>query len=409
MPSHVLHAITYKNEITEIDMSGFISKKAVFNTLACLAVGVIVAACGRPAGDGGAKPAKPADGAPAATTPLLLSAEDILVVSVNSLGSGPSITGAIQPERRADMRAEIAAVVVSVARENGDIVKRGDLLLRLDDTAIRDSLDSASAAVRAAKQAFDQAERQFQRVTTLRSSGMVSAQALDDAEVRRNNAQSDYVAAETRLVLARQQLTRTEIRAPFDGAVSDRRVSAGDTVQIGRELLKVIDPKSLRFEGLVAADAIGGVKPGQNVTFRVNGYGEQEFRGKVRRVNPAVNATTRQAEVLVDFSDGTQPKLAGLYAEGRIETESANVLTLPATALSREGDAAYAWRIAGDVVRKVPIQVGERDPRSGELVLKSGLSAGDRIIRQSGSTLKDGQKIEFAKPAASAQPAAAKP
>ena len=74
----------------------------------------------------------------------------------SSLTSGPSITGSIQPERRADVRAEIQATVLQVLKENGDTVKRGDLLVRLDDTAIRDSLASAEAASRAAGLANEQ-------------------------------------------------------------------------------------------------------------------------------------------------------------------------------------------------------------------------------------------------------------
>ena len=230
----------------------------------------------------------------AAERPLLISPEDLLTVRNNALASGPSITGSVQPERRADLRAEVSAVVLQVLKENGDNVRRGDLLVRLDDTSIRDSLASAEASTRSADQAFVQAERQFQRMTTLRTSGMVSTQALEDAETRRNNAQSDLAGAKARAVQARQQLQRTEARAPFDGIVSDRKVSAGDTAQVGKELLKVIDPTSMRFEGMVSADNIGDIKAGQPVGFRVNGYGEQEFVGKVRRVNPAANATTRQ-------------------------------------------------------------------------------------------------------------------
>ena len=120
------------------------------------------------------------------------------------------------------------------------------------------------------------------------------------------------------------------MRAPFDGIVSDRKVSAGDTAQIGKELLKVIDPASLRFEGFVSADNIGEVKTGQHVWFRVHGYDEQEFTGKVTRVNPAANSTTRQVEVLVGFDDAKQqPNVAGLYAEGRVETRSTASARLP--------------------------------------------------------------------------------
>lgn len=347
----------------------------------------------------------------ASASPLLISPEDLLTVRSNALASGPSITGSVQPERRADLRAEVSAVVLQVLKENGDAVRRGDLLVRLDDTAIRDSLTSAEASARAAGQAYEQSERQFERMTTLRTSGMASAQAVEDAEIRRNNAQSDLAAAKTRAVQARQQLQRTEARAPFDGIVSERKVSAGDTAQIGKELVKVIDPRSMRFEGLVSADNIGAVKVGQPVMFRVNGYGEQDFNGKITRVNPAANATTRQVEVLVEFTDPVQqPKLAGLYAEGRIETASSKGLTIAATALVKDGDKSYAWRLKGNALQKVSLVIGDRDQRSGDFVLKSGLAEGDSLIRHPAATLKDGQKVEMAAaPNLSPPPAAPKP
>ena len=327
--------------------------------------------------------------------PLLISPEDLHTVRNSAIASGPSITGSVQPERRADLRAEVPAVVLQVLKENGDVVRRGDLLVRLDDTAIRDSLSSAEASARAADQAFVQTERQFQRMTTLRTSGMVSTQALEDAESKRNNAQSDLAAARTRSVQARQQLQRTEARAPFDGIVSDRKVSAGDTAQVGKELLKVIDPASMRFEGMVSADNIGDVKAGQPVSFRVNGYGDQEFTGKIRRVNPSANATTRQVEVLVDFSGEKQPKLAGLYAEGRVEAASTTSLTVPATALVRDGDKTSIWRMQDKKLQKVAVVIGERDVRSGDFVVLGGISPGATVIRYPAATLKDGQAIEL--------------
>jgi membrane fusion protein (multidrug efflux system) len=131
---------------------------------------------------------------------LLVAPEDVLTVQSNALASGPVITGSIQPERKADLRAEVSAVVLQVLKENGEPVKRGDVLVKLDETAIRDSLMSAEAAARAAGQALDQANRQLERLKTLRASGMTSAQALDDAEVRRNSAQSEVSAADPRLV-----------------------------------------------------------------------------------------------------------------------------------------------------------------------------------------------------------------
>jgi len=350
---------------------------------------VALGGCGKMQASGQSAGAAPAQ-------PLLVSPEDVVTVSNAALASGPSITGSIQPERRADLRAEVQAIILQVLKENGDAVRKGDLLVRLDDTAIRDALASAEASERAAVQSLDQSERQFQRMKTLRGSGMASAQALDDAEGRRNAALSEVEAAKARVVLARQQKTRTEVRSPFDGIVTDRKASPGDTAQLGKELLKVIDPHSMRFEGSVPSDQVGEVKAGQPVSFRVNGYGEQEFKGRVRRVNPAANPNTRQVEVLVDLIGEKQPKLAGLYAEGRIESASATSLTVASSAIVRDGDKASVWRVTTDKLQKVPVEVGDKDPRRGDFVVKSGLAQGDQVIRYPTATLKDGQSVQVA-------------
>ncbi len=366
------------------------------NLFIALLLALALGACG----SGADKAANSAANSAAAGPSLLIAAEDVYSVTSKSLAAGPSITGSVQPERRADLRTEVSAVVLSVHKENGDAVHRGDLLVSLDATAIRDALTSAVASNRAAEQSFEQAQRQFERLKTLRASGMASTQQLEDAETRRNNAQSDREAAKSREVQARQQLQRTEVRAPFDGIVSDRKVSAGDTAQIGQELLKVIDPRSMRFEGLVSADRIGSVTAGQSVVFRVSGYVGEEFIGKIRRVNPAANATTRQIEVLVDFADDRHPKLAGLYAEGHVETEKALALALPGTVLVRDGDATSVWRLKDGAVQKVTVDLGERDPRSGDYLVKRGVADGDRILRHPTTQLKDGQKVELAAVAA---------
>jgi membrane fusion protein, multidrug efflux system len=374
------------SRISTLRLAGFIAVLATSLTA--------LSGCGNVGGTGAAAANA---STPAAKPALLISPEDVLTVRSNALASGPSITGSVQPERRADLRAEVSAVVLQVLKENGDPVRRGDLIVRLDDTSIRDTLSSAEASATAAVQAYEQAERQFQRVTKLRETNLVSTQQVEDAEIRRNTAQSDREAAKTRVVTARQQLQRTEVRAPFDGIVSDRKVSAGDTAQIGKELVKVIDPHSLRFEGLISADNIGEVKAGQRVMFRVHGFAEREFLGTVARVNPAANATTRQVEVLVTFADASQqPEVAGLYAEGRVEVSSRAALTIPGTAVVRDGDRAFAWRLKDRSLEKVALNIGDRDPRSGEFVLKSGLSEGDTLIRYPAATLQDGQPVELA-------------
>lgn len=355
-----------------------------------LAIASSLAACGK---DSAKDPAKAKDNKP---TQLSVAPEDVLTVQSDAVASGPVITGSIQPERRADLRAEVSAIVLQVLKENGEPVRKGDVLVRLDETSIRDTLTSSEDALRAAGLALDQANRQVERLKTLSASGMTSAKALDDAEMARNNAMSEVSAAKSRVATARQQLARTTVRAPFDGIVSERKVSNGDTATIGKELVKVIDPSSMRFEGAVSADSISTVKVGQPVKFRVNGYGDQLFAGVVRRIDPAANPVTRQVEVLVGFADKAQPRVAGLYAEGRVDAKTSDALMLPESALVRQGDASYTWRIKDNTLSRVNLVIGARDSRTGNFEIKQGLGAGDVVLRAPTSNLKDGQKVDMA-------------
>jgi membrane fusion protein (multidrug efflux system) len=371
--------------------------------LTVLTLALALTACGK-----GGKPddAKAAAAKPAA--PLLLAPEDLRQVGQSGLIGSPVITGAIQPARRADLRAEVAAVVLQLARDNGERVRTGDLIIRLDATAIRDGLTSAEEALRAAQQSFEQTERVLVRQRTLNQQGMISMQGLEDAEVRRNAAQSELAAAKARVVTARQQVSRTEVRAPFDGVVSERKISVGDTVQVGRELVKVIDPASMRFEGQVSADRLGELKLGQPVSFRINGFGDAEFRGKLARIDAAANATTRQVELIAEFDDKSKaPQVAGLYAEGRVESADRRALVLAEGSIQRQGDSAFVWKVAGTQLKKVAVTLGERDDRRGEVVITSGLALGDEVLRAPTGSLTDGAPVQRVKPGAGAASAVA--
>jgi membrane fusion protein (multidrug efflux system) len=341
--------------------------------------------------------------------PLVVAPEDLVTVSDGAAGGGPVISGTLAAERKADLRAEASAVVLEVLKDNGDLVRRGDLLVRLDETAIRDNLNAAEDSAGNASFQWEQAKRNLERLKTLRASGMATLQSIDDAEIRANSAQNEVSAANSRVAQARQQLQRTQVRAPFDGVIGERKASPGDTASIGKELLKVIDPASLRFVGRVSADKAGQVQLGQSVRFRVNGYGDESFEGKVTRIDPSANEATRQIEVLVAFTGSARPRVAGLYAEGQINS-GAKTQTVPVvdeSAVQRAGDTSFVWRVDASAVHKVAVTLGARDVRSGRYAVQAGVQTGDRLLRNPGSSLKDGQAISLVAPPAPAKPGAA--
>lgn len=354
--------------------------------IACLCISSALVACKKPEAD--------ADKA-AESVALSLGNEDILQLGTAEHGTGPVISGSLQPEMRADLRAEVSAMVIKVHKENGEAVRKGDVLVTLDGSVLRDNLNSAEESLRAAAQSLDGAERQYQRIKSLQAQGMVSMQGLEESEVKRNAAQSEHVASKARVAAAKQQLERTEVRAPFNGVVSARKASAGDTAQIGKELIQVIDPSSMRFEGQVSADQMGVLKVGQRVSFRINGMaqnGDQlSSRGVVKRIDGAANPVTRQVSVIVEINSKDRPPVVGLYAEGVVETLTKPAVMISESSLRREGDKVFAWVLDGSKIVKRTIQLGDRDTRLGQWVVTSGLAAGDKVLRNSGSSLKDGQ------------------
>lgn len=366
-------------------------------SLLAVALALALTACGGEA---------PSDAKPKAASPLQLVAEDVLVLDTQSLAQGPVISGSLQPELRADLRAEVAGVVLEVLKDNGDAVAKGDLLIRLDPTAIRDKLLSAQEAERAASVAMDQSERQLKRMQSMAGQGLVATEALENAEAKRNQAQADLASARARVVEARQQMEKTEVRAPFAGVVGARAVSAGDTAQVGKELLTVLDVATMRFEGNIAADQVGRVQPGAAVSFRVNGYPDRRFEGQVQRVNPVADAATRQVQVLVSLPNTDVTWVAGLYAEGRIDVASRPALLVPESALISEGDTHSVWQVQEGVLHKIPVQLGERDERLGRYEVLSGLSVGAQVLRHPVGALKDGVAIQMSSEIAASTPSA---
>ena len=325
-------------------------------------------------------------------TTLSLVSADLLQLTPGDLSRGPMISGSLQPVVKAELNAEVSGIVTKVFKDNGDLVKAGELLVQLDQTTYRDKLLSAQEAERSAEVTSDQASKQLRRMQSLNKQGLVTAELLESAEIKANQAQSDVASAKARLVEARQQLDRTAVRAPFDGVVSMRKTSAGDTAQIGKALMVVIDPASMRFEGFIAADQVGQVKVGQAVNFKINGYQDQRFDGVVERINPAASENTRQVQLFVAIEQ-KQDLVAGLYAEGFIAVANQQSLMVPPSVLVQEGDNNFVWLLVDQKLKKVQVTTGGRDLRWGTVEVVSGVQSGDQILRHPLGDLLDGVQV----------------
>ena len=319
--------------------------------------------------------------------------EGIVVASSGLIRSGPAISGTMTPQQAATLRAELSGPIVQTYVEQGQGVKRGQSLVRIDDTALRAALLSAQSAQRSAKLTLDNAIRDAEREQRLEAAGAVAPRDVEAMQRALASAQAGMADAQSRLTAAQKQLDKATLRAPFDGRVSERPVNAGDVVQPGTAIVSVVNPASMRLEGSVPAEQLSTLKVGTPVLFTVNGYGDQTFTGRIDRINPTADPATRQVRVYVTIPNEKSTLVGGLFADGRVATESRQGIMVPIAAVDERGIAPIILRIKGGVVERVPVQLGIRDNALEQVELSSGVSAGDTLLASAAQGLAPGTTV----------------
>jgi membrane fusion protein, multidrug efflux system len=321
--------------------------------------------------------------------------EGIIVAKSTEIRIGPAISGTLTPQEAATLRSEISGPIVQTYVEQGQPVKRGQPLARIDDAALREALLSAQSTARSAKLALDNATRDAERQQRLEAAGAVAPRDVEAAERALAAAQASMADAQSRLAAAQQQVGRTTFRAPFDGVVSDRPVNAGDVVQPGTAIATVVNPASMRLEGSVPAEQLSSLKVGTPVIFTVNGYGTQTFTGRIDRINPTADPATRQVRVYVTIPNEKSTLVGGLFADGRVATESRQGIMIPNTAVDERGITPIVLRIRSDTVESVPVQLGVRDNASDQVEIRSGVSVGDTLLANAAQGLAPGTRVRI--------------
>lgn len=318
--------------------------------------------------------------AEAAPQPVLIGPENIAVAERQELVTGPLVSGSLEPERDAQVRAEIGGSVVEARAEQGEAVKRGAVLARIDAMALADELLSAHAAARSAEGNLQVVTRNAERSAALAKAGAIAERDLEQARWSVTNAEAARADAQARLVSVQERLSKATIRAPFTGIVSDRQVSAGDVVQAGALLYTIVDPSSMRLEASVPAEQLGALKIGTPVEFTVSGYAGRTFTGRIERISPAVDPATRQVKIYVTLPNAKGSLVAGLFAEGRVSTERHAGTVVPRAAVDTRGLRPVVMRLADGRVERVEVALGLQDRASERVEVTSGVAPGDTLL-----------------------------
>ncbi len=334
--------------------------------------------------------------APAAPPAVRVGSENVITVSTQEISTGPLISGTLMAEREATVRAEVSGSILQISAAEGRAVRRGELIARIEDQALSDARASAQSGVRSAEQGLQLAEREAARTETLVRGGALAERELETARNAVATAQAQLAEARSRLAAAETQLGKLTIRAPIDGIVAARPANVGDVVSPGTELLRIIDPRSMRLEAAIPSEGLSAVKVGLTVRFEVRGYPGQTFEGKIERISPAADPVTRQVPVFVTIPNAGGRLVAGLFAEGRIAQQTRRALVVPLAAVNIENPReAWVLRANGDKAERVAVTLGLRDDETERVELTSGITEGDRLLVGAAQAITPGTPLTF--------------
>jgi RND family efflux transporter MFP subunit len=340
------------------------------------------------------------------------------------------VSGTLDPDERSEVASPGSGTVIAVKVDVGSRVKKGDVLVELDGRESSLRLQSANATtaqqlarlgikagekydpanvpdVRAAKEARDLAEIDAKRMKDLFERGAVSQQQLDQAKsnYERANAQFDaakngadqswaaLLSAQAQAGLSSKAVGDANIRAPFDGSITEKRVSAGEFANVGRVVVVLVndDPLRLRFD-VPEADS-GSIKVGRPVELTVAAHPNKVFKAEIKRVSASINARNRTLPVEAEIANPNSELKAGFFAKARIalEGEPTEALLVPRTAIGVTGNANRVFVKVADRVAERLVTTGREV--DGMVEIRGQITPTDEVATEALDQLSDGAQV----------------
>lgn len=345
---------------------------------------------------------KPSAPKPAATTAALVAEflqGDLSIVEPMTLERTLPLTGSLTPLTEATVKAKVAGELTAVAVREGESVKAGQLLARVDNTDVQARVAARQADAEAAKAQLVWADKNRAQQKALLDKSFISQSAFDNIQSNYDVAAARLRSAEAELVVARKALGDAVLVAPFAGIVSQRHAQPGERVALDARVVSVVDLSRLQLEAAVPPAAIGLVRVGQPISFRVEGFGERAFEGRIERINPAATAGSRSISVYAVIDNREGLLRGGMFAQGALTLSKVdNALAVPASAVREEIGQTYVYVIDDGLVKRRNVKVGAADA-AGRVQVIDGLAAGDRIVRVNLGSLREGMAARLSGPA----------
>jgi RND family efflux transporter MFP subunit len=345
-------------------------------------------------------PAKTAQGGDGKDAPKVdvyeLSSADVAAVEARQLRLNLPLSGSLTPFEQATVKSKVSGVVLDTAVQEGISVTAGQVIARLDAADQRARVAQQQAALDEAGARLSMARKNNTNSQALLKQNYISQNSYDTAQNSVELAQASVKAMQAQLELARNALADTVIRAPLTGVVSKRHVQAGEKLAPDMPVFTIVSLRQLTLEAQVPASEVPRVKIGQEVQFKVDGYQQRAFSGKVARISPTTEAGSRSMLVYISVDNRDAALRGGMFAKGSITTDSSALApVVPIAALRSEKGQQVVYKIEANKVVAQPVTLGMRNEDEGMAQVTSGLATGASVIVARLDAVKPGAKVRI--------------
>ena len=342
---------------------------------------------------------------------LELGPGDVLVARVQELEQTLAVSGGLKAVNSAVVKAKVAAEVKSLNVREGDSVKAGQVIGRLDTSEFEWRARQAEQTAASARTQLDIARRALDNNRALVAQGFISPTGLETSISTEAGARASYQAAAAATELAKKSLADAVLVAPISGIVSQRMAQPGERAAVDAKLVEIVDLSQIEMEAAVAPEDVGAVQVGQRARLAVDGLAEPAM-ARVVRINPGTQAGTRA--VMVYLALEPQPGLRqGLFAKGSVALQRRNALVLPVSAVRVDQAQPYVLAVVDGKVAQRVVTLGQRGDaqidgrQDGAVEVSAGVDAGMTLLRGTVGHVRDGTPVRLPGTAATVQAKAA--
>jgi RND family efflux transporter MFP subunit len=338
----------------------------------------------------------------AAQTHIELANSDVMKAELRDITQGLAVSGTVKAVNYAVIKARVAGELKEVVAREGDAVKAGDVLARIDPTEYQRRWQQAAEQASAAKSQMEIAQRQWDSNKALVGQGFISQTAMDNSMASYQGAIATQKAAIAGAEVARKALDDATLRAPFAGIVSGRAAQVGERVAIDAKIMELVDLSQLEVEVPLSPSESMDVRVGQVATLQIEDR-KETVTATVKRISPSAQTGSRSVLIylVLDKANGLRH---GLFAKGILGLDKSRVLAVPLSAVRTDRAQPYVQVVEAEgerqqVVHKT-VTLGARgmdlsQPDSEVMVGVTGLNEGSLVLQGHVGALRAGMAVKF--------------